>query len=226
MTNILDNSDITIITYDSATATKRFIENNDLGRTLVFGDNNPTPGALLAVLLSSATRKKDIDMDEYNKTHPINEPVDDYHKYFEYHFQSWRTEGCGFRTSFFNMDITDVKDINRVNEFINSCANISSDEFKSLLYDTSDSEELILKTQFGIDFGKAPDYDVFNPAAGQYEVIKYLVKCVLLDMRHAFMSSKKVSLISFINEDPDSIYIIAERKYSDKNIVTLTIGVN
>lgn len=91
--------------------------------------------------------------------------------------------------------------------------------------DTTKSEEYMLKMNFGINFGDQPDYDVFNPAAGQYEVIKYLVKCVLLDMRHVFMQNKGLRYISFENnKDPESIYIIAEKKYTDKNIVTLTIG--
>ena len=127
----------------------------------------------------------------------------------------------------FEFDDKEVKDINKVNGFINSCANISSDEFRSYMADTTKSEDYILKMNFGIDFGKAPDYDVFNPVAGQYEVIKYLVKCVLLDMRHTFMANKKIQSISFVNhKDTDAIGIIAERKYPDKNIVTLTIEAN
>ena len=81
------------------------------------------------------------------------------------------------------------------------------------------------KTALIMPFFNLLDYDVFNPAAGQYEVIKYLVKCVLLDMRHVFMQNKGLRYISFENnKDPESIYIIAEKKYTDKNIVTLTIG--
>jgi hypothetical protein len=229
MMDILNNSDITTVVYDSSTATQRFIANNDLGRTLIFGDNNPTPNALLSVILQTATMKAENELSEYYKTHPANDKDndDDWHKYLQYGFNSWKMEGCGYKTIFFNVDITEVKDINRVNEFINSCANISSDEFKSLMADTTKSEDYILKMNFGINFGKSPDYDVFNPAAGQYEVIKYLVKCVLLDMRHTFMANKKIQMISFVNhKDPDAIGIIAERKYPDKNIVTLTIEAN
>lgn len=227
MMNILNNTDTTTISYDSSIATKRFITNNDLGKTLVFGDNNPTPGALLSTLLRTATLKASHELAEYRKTHPATEKDDDYHRYLEFGHQSYRMDGCSYKTVFFNVDITDVKDINKVNEFINSCANISSDEFKKYMADTTKSEEYMLKMNFGINFGDQPDYDVFNPAAGQYEVIKYLVKCVLLDMRHAFMQNKGLSYISFANnKDPESIYIIAERKYADKSIVTLTIGAN
>lgn len=225
MMNVLNVSDTTIISYDSSVATKRFITNNDLGKTLVFGDNNPTPSALLATLLRTATLKAARELAEYHKTHSPTEKDDDYHRYLEFGHQSYRMDGCGYKTIFFNVDITDVKDINKVNEFINSCANISSDEFKKYMADTTKSEEYMLKMNFGINFGDQPDYDVFNPAAGQYEVIKYLIKCVLLDMRHAFMQNKGLSYISFANnKDPESIYIIAEKKYTDKNIVTLTIG--
>ena len=225
MMNILNASDTTIIAYDSSVATKRFITNNDLGKTLAFGGNNPTPGALLATLLRTATLKAARELAEYRKTHSPTEKDDDYHRYLEFGHQSYRMDGCGYKTVFFNVDITDVKDINKVNEFINSCANISSDEFKKYMSDTTKSEEYMLKMNFGINFGDQPDYDVFNPAAGQYEVIKYLVKCVLLDMRHAFMQNKGLRYISFKNnKDPESIYIIAEKKYTDKNIVTLTIG--
>lgn len=225
MMNVLNASDTTIISYDSSVATKRFITNNDLGKTLVFGGNNPTPSALLATLLRTATLKAARELAEYRKTHSPTEKDDDYHHYLEFGHQSYRMDGCGYKTIFFNVDITDVKDINKVNEFINSCANISSDEFKKYMSDTTKSEEYMLKMNFGINFGDQPDYDVFNPAAGQYEVIKYLVKCVLLDMRHAFMQNKGLRYISFENnKDPESIYIIAEKKYTDKNIVTLTIG--
>ena len=224
MMNILNASDTTIISYDSSVATKRFITNNDLGKTLAFGGNNPAPSALLATLLRTATLKAR-ELEEYRKTHSPTEKDDDYHRYLEFGHQSYRMDGCGYKTVFFNVDITDVKDINKVNEFINSCANISSDEFKKYMADTTKSEEYMLKMNFGINFGDQPDYDVFNPAAGQYEVIKYLVKCVLLDMRHAFMQNKGLRYISFENnKDPESIYIIAEKKYTDKNIVTLTIG--
>ncbi len=227
MMDILNNSDITVISYDSSVATQRFIANNDLGRTLVFGDNNPTPSALLSTLLRTATLKASHELAEYRKTHPATEKDDDYHRYLEFGHQSYRMEGCGYKTIFFNVDITEVKDINKVNGFINSCANISSDEFRSYMADTTKSEDYILKMNFGIDFGKVPDYDVFNPVAGQYEVIKYLVKCVLLDMRHTFMANKKIQSISFVNhKDADAIGIIAERKYPDKNIVTLTIEAN
>lgn len=225
MMNVLNASDTTIISYDSSVATKRFITNNDLGKTLAFGGNNPTPSALLATLLHTATLKAARELAEYRKTHSPTEKDDDYHRYLEFGHQSYRMDGCGYKTVFFNVDITDVKDINKVNEFINSCANISSDEFKKYMSDTTKSEEYMLKMNFGINFGDQPDYDVFNPAAGQYEVIKYLVKCVLLDMRHAFMQNKGLRYISFENnKDPESIYIIAEKKYTDKNIVTLTIG--
>lgn len=225
MMNVLNASDTTIISYDSSVATKRFITNNDLGKTLVFGGNNPSPSALLATLLHTATNKVEYDLIEYRKTHPVTKKDDDYHRYFEFGHRSYRMDGYGYKTIFFNVDITNVKDINRVNEFINSCANISSDEFKKYMSDTTKSEEYMLKMNFGINFGDQPDYDVFNPAAGQYEVIKYLVKCVLLDMRHAFMQNKGLKYISFENnKDPESIYIIAEKKYTDKNIVTLTIG--
>lgn len=225
MTNILNASDTTIISYDSSVATKRFITNNDLGKTLAFGGNNPTPSALLATLLRTATHKTEYDLAEYRKTHSATEKDDDYYRHLEFGHQSYRMDGCGYKTIFFNVDITDIKDINKVNEFINSCANISSDEFKKYMADTTKSEEYMLKMNFGINFGDQPDYDVFNPAAGQYEVIKYLVKCVLLDMRHAFMQNKGLRYISFENnKDPESIYIIAEKKYTDKNIVTLTIG--
>lgn len=225
MMNVLNASDTTIISYDSSVTTKRFITNNDLGKTLAFGGNNPTPSALLATLLRTATLKAARELAEYRKTHSPTEKDDDYHRYLEFGHQSYRMDGCGYKTIFFNVDITDVKDINKVNEFINSCANISSDEFKKYMSDTTKSEEYMLKMNFGINFGDQPDYDVFNPAAGQYEVIKYLVKCVLLDMRHAFMQNKGLRYISFENnKDPESIYIIAEKKYTDKNIVTLTIG--
>ena len=225
MMNVLNASDTTIISYDSSVATKRFITNNDLGKTLVFGGNNPTPSALLATLLRTATLKAARELAEYRKTHSPTEKDDDYHRYLEFGHQSYRMDGCGYKTIFFNVDITDVKDINKVNEFINSCANISSDEFKKYMSDTTKSEEYMLKMNFGINFGDQPDYDVFNPAAGQYEVIKYLVKCVLLDMRHAFMQNKGLRYISFENNKyPESINIIAEKKYTDKNIVTLTIG--
>lgn len=225
MMNVLNASDTTIISYDSSVATKRFITNNDLGKTLVFGGNNPTPSALLATLLRTATLKAARELAEYRKTHSPTEKDDDYHHYLEFGHQSYRMDGCSYKTVFFNVDITDVKDINKVNEFINSCANISSDEFKKYMADTTKSEEYMLKMNFGINFGDQPDYDVFNPAAGQYEVIKYLVKCVLLDMRHAFMQNKGLRYISFENnKDPESIYIIAEKKYTDKNIVILTIG--
>lgn len=225
MMNILNASDTTIISYDSSVATKRFITNNDLGKTLAFGGNNPAPSALLATLLRTATLKAARELAEYRKTHSPTEKDDDYNRYLEFGHQSYRMDGCGYKTVFFNVDITDVKDINKVNEFINSCANISSDEFKKYMADTTKSEEYMLKMNFGINFGDQPDYDVFNPAAGQYEVIKYLVKCVLLDMRHAFMQNKGLRYISFENnKDPESIYIIAEKKYTDKNIVTLTIG--
>lgn len=225
MMDVLNNSDITVISYDSSVATQRFIANNDLGRTLVFGDNNPTPSALLSTLLRTATLKASHELAEYRKTHPATEKDDDYHRYLEFGHQSYRMDGCSYKTIFFNVDITEVKDINKVNGFINSCANISPDEFRSYMADTTKSEDYILKMNFGIDFGKTPDYDVFNPVAGQYEVIKYLVKCVLLDMRHTFMANKGLKYISFENnKDPESIYIIAEKKYTDKNIVTLTIG--
>lgn len=227
MMNVLNASDTTIVSYDSSIATKIFITNNDLGKTLVFGGNNPTPSALLATLLHTATLKASHELAEYRKTHPATKEDDDYHRYLEFGHQSYRMDGYGYKTVFFNVDITDVKDINKVNEFINSCANISSDEFKKYMADTTKSEEYMLKMNFGINFGDQPDYDVFNPAAGQYEVIKYLVKCVLLDMRHAFMQNKGLSYISFANnKDPESIYIIAEKKYADKSIVTLTIGAN
>ena len=225
MMNVLNASDTTIISYDSSVATKRFITNNDLGKTLVFGGNNPTPSALLATLLRTATLKAARELAEYHRTQSATEKDDDYHRYLEFGHQSYRMDGCGYKTIFFNVDITDVKDINKVNEFINSCANISSDEFKKYMADITKSEEYMLKMNFGINFGDQPDYDVFNPAAGQYEVIKYLVKCVLLDMRHVFMQNKGLRYISFENnKDPESIYIIAEKKYTDKNIVTLTIG--
>lgn len=227
MMDILNNSDVTAISYDSSVATQRFITNNDLGRTLVFGNNNPTPSALLSTLLRTATLKASHELVEYRKTHPATEKDDDDNRHLEFGHQSYRMDGCSYKTIFFNADITEVKDINKVNGFINSCANISSDEFRRYMADTTKSEDYILKMNFGIDFGKVPDYDVFNPAAGQYEVIKYLVKCVLLDMRHTFMANKKIQSISFVNhKDADAINIIAERKYPDKNIVTLTIEAN
>ena len=121
--------------------------------------------------------------------------------------------------------VSEIPSYNKIIEKLVSIDKTVPDEFKKYMTDTTKSEEYMLKMNFGINFGDQPDYDVFNPVAGQYEVIKYLVKCVLLDMRHAFMQNKGLRYISFENnKDPESIYIIAEKKYTDKNIVTLTIG--
>lgn len=214
MNNIFKNSDIKSISYNSTSIIDGFINTNEIGQTLKFGDGNPTMPAIVATLLSLAVTN--------NMDHSPSEVIEK--DPFALNYQGFRGNMNGYSVMFTWINIDNTEDINKINSFLRFGVDMTPDEWKKAFIFSKDKDEYdIYRKYFGT---KACSWDVFNPIEPHYEVARYMIYSIISEIRSMFMKSKTLECI-YMNDSnsPSNMIIRAERKarLTNKNAIEILI---
>ena len=216
MNSIFKNSDIKSISYNSTTVIDGFINTNEIGQTLKFGDGDPTMPAIVAALLSLAVTN--------NMNHSPSEVIEK--DLFALNYQGFRGNMNEYSVMFTWVNIDNTEDINKINSFLRFGVDMTPDEWKKSFIFSRDKDKYdIYRKYFGT---KACSWDIFNPIEPHYEVARYMIYSIISEIRSMFMKSKTLECI-YMNDpnSPSNMIIKAERKtrlcICNKNAIEILI---
>ena len=207
MKHIFNNSDIKSISYNSTAIVNGFINTNEIGQTLNFGNEDPTMPAIVSALLSLAVTNTDHSPSEVASDDP-----------FASNYQGFRGNMNGYSVMFYWINIDNTEDINKVNDLLKFGVDMTPDEWKNaFIFSRNKDKNDICKRYFGT---KECSWDIFNPIEPHYEVARYMIYSIISEIRSMFMKYKTLECI-YMNDpsSPSNIIIKAERK-----LQTLTFG--
>lgn len=208
MKHVFNDSDIKSISYNSTAIVNGFINTNEIGQTLNFGNDDPTMPAIVSALLSLAVTN--------NTDHSPSEVAND--DPFTSNYQGFRGNMNGYSVMFYWINIDNTEDINKINDLLKFGVDMTPDEWKNaFIFSKNKDKNDICRRYFGT---KACSWDIFNPIEPHYEVARYMIYSIISDIRSMFMKHKMLECI-YMNDpsSPSNIIIKAERK-----LQTLTFG--
>lgn len=217
MKHVFNNSDIKSISYNSTSIVNGFINTNEIGQTLNFGNDDPTMPAIVSALLSLAvTNNTDHSPSEVESDNP-----------FASNYQGFRGNTNGYSVMFRWVNIDNTEDINKINDLLKFGVDMTPDEWKNaFIFSKNKDKNDIYKRYFGTN---ACSWDIFNPIDPHYEVARYMIYSIISEIRNMFMRYKTLECI-FMNDpySPSNIIIRAERKVrslnkGDKNVIEIFI---
>lgn len=219
MKSIFNNSDIKSISYNSTAIINGFINTNEIGQTLKFGNGDPTMPAIVSALLSLSVTN---NMDHHSSSEVTDEDP------FSLNYQGFRGNMNGYSVIFTWINIDNTEDINKINNnFLCFGVDMTPDEWKNAFIFSRDKDKYdIYRKYFGT---KACSWDIFNPIEPHYEVARYMIYSIISEIRSMFMKYKTLECI-YMNDpsSPSNMIIKAERKLRtfakyNKNTIEISI---
>ena len=187
-----------------------FISENEIGRTLSFENNNPSFGEMFYMYLKVAIKKALSDKDNI---HEVKRSCLIYN----------RIDNAVHRAtiSFNEVDLYNSDLFNKIFNLLDARSTIDRYEFEKLICDHKDWMD--------INKHNKPDFDIFNPIDVRYELIRHMLKNIIMDARQMFIKNstlKQVRIGSpYESTGYDNISINIQR-YNIGNNIYIGIGYN